>query len=72
LNREDPEGWEGEPSIPMGEKFFRKGHFDALAGQRYVREDIMVGKTAEEISGKWASDVEKFKALRRPYLLYPE
>lgn len=72
LNREDPDGWTGEPSVPMGENFFRKGHFDALAGQRYVREAILEGKTADEIRSMWAGDVEKFKAQRRPYLLYPE
>ncbi|WP_221174098.1 DUF1343 domain-containing protein [Selenomonas sp. AB3002] len=63
-----------------GEKFFwkftsrRSGremvYFDLLMGQTYVREAIMAGKSAQEISAMWQEDVRRFKKQRRPYLLY--
>jgi uncharacterized protein YbbC (DUF1343 family) len=33
---------------------------------------IKIGKSAEEIKQSWAADLQKFKAQRRPYLLYPD
>jgi uncharacterized protein YbbC (DUF1343 family) len=30
------------------------------------------GRTAAEIAGSWAAPIERFRAARRPYLLYPE
>ena len=65
-----------------GEKFFwkftsrRSGremvYFDLLMGQTYVREAIMAGKSAQEISAMWQEDVRRFQKQRRPYLLYEE
>lgn len=66
----------------LGDKFFTKyyskrfgrevEHFDLLMGQTYVREAILAGKSAEEISAMWQEDVKRFKEQRRPYLLYAE
>ncbi|WP_272867106.1 exo-beta-N-acetylmuramidase NamZ domain-containing protein [Selenomonas ruminantium] len=47
-------------------------HFDLLMGQTYVREAILAGKSAKEISAMWQEDVRRFKEQRRPYLLYAE
>ena len=58
-------------SLGLGEAFFT-GFFDKLAGTGYVREMILSGASAEEIKARWKGDVEAFKKLRRPYLLYPE
>ena len=58
-----------EQGMEMG--FFRR-FFDLLLGQRYVREMIEEGATAEEIKARWQPDVEAFKELRKPYLLYAE
>jgi uncharacterized protein YbbC (DUF1343 family) len=65
-----------------GEKFFMKFnskrfgremvYFDLLMGQTYVREAILAGKSAKEISAMWQEDVRRFKEQRRPYLLYAE
>ena len=65
-----------------GEKFFLKftsrrfgremAYFDLLMGQTYVREAIMAGKSAQEISAMWQEDVKRFQKQRRPYLLYDE
>ena len=54
--------------------FFQRGgrFFDLLAGQRYVREMILAGASADEIRARWADDVRRFLLQRRPYLLYPE
>jgi len=65
-----------------GEKFFLKftsrrfgremAYFDLLMGQTYVREAIIAGKSAQEISAMWQEDVKRFQKQRRPYLLYEE
>jgi uncharacterized protein YbbC (DUF1343 family) len=47
-------------------------HFDLLIGQTYVREAILAGKSAKEISAMWQEDVRRFQKQRRPYLLYDE
>lgn len=47
-------------------------HFDLLMGQTYVREAILAGKSAQEISAMWQEDVRRFQKQRRPYLLYDE
>lgn len=54
--------------------FFLRGgdFFDKLMGQRYVREMILSGHSAEEIESRWKADVEAFRVQRRPYLLYDE
>jgi len=58
-------------NLNIGDKFFTK-FFDKLAGQTYIREMIMAGKSADEIRAHWQDDVKRFKEQRRPYLLYPE
>ena len=55
----------------VGEAFFN-GFFEKLVGVDYIRTMIIEGKSAEEIRAKWQGDVEKFKVLRRNYLLYEE
>jgi uncharacterized protein YbbC (DUF1343 family) len=57
--------------LGVGETFFNK-RFNKLAGQDYVREMILAGKSASEIRAMWQKDVEQFKVLRRKYLLYKE
>lgn len=53
--------------------FPREGRFfDLLAGQRYVRQMILEGASADEIRARWQDDVQRFREQRRPYLLYPE
>ena len=52
--------------------FTRPEFFDKLAGTNTLREMIKIGKSAEEIKQSWAANLQKFKAQRRPYLLYPD
>lgn len=53
--------------------FFTKGgrFFDLLAGSSELREQIVSGKTEQEIRGSWSSDLKEFKEKRSNYLLYP-
>ena len=57
--------------LGVGESFF-KGFFEKLVGVDYIRKMIIEGHSANEIRAKWQEDVEKFKVLRRNYLLYKE
>lgn len=52
--------------------FFFNSFFEKLIGVDYVKKMIKEGKSADEIKSMWKSDVEQFKILRKPYLLYEE
>lgn len=52
-------------------KFF-SSFFEKLMGVSYVRRMIEQGKSAAEIEASWQDDVNRFKAQRKPYLLYEE
>ncbi|MDO5664221.1 MAG: DUF1343 domain-containing protein [Bacteroidia bacterium] len=58
-------------NLKMGDKFF-SNFFEKLVGVNYIRQDIIAGKSAQEIKEKWFCDVVKFKQQRKPYLLYQE
>lgn len=58
-------------NLGLGEKFFTP-MFEKLVGVDYVRRMIIEGHTAEEIRAVWQPDVERFRDLRRKYLLYEE
>lgn len=49
-----------------------KEFFEKLIGDGDIRGMIAKGMSADEIKATWADDVERFKAQRRPYLLYEE
>lgn len=51
---------------------FFNPYFDKLAGTDQLRIQIMEGKTADEIREGWKEDIDKFKEIRRKYLLYPD
>lgn len=58
-------------NLNLDDHFFRS-FFELELGQAYVREMIKNGRSADEIKARWADDVARFKAQRKPYLLYPE
>lgn len=58
-------------NLNLDDHFFRS-FFELLIGQKYVRQMIKEGKSADEIKAMWQDDVKKFKEQRRPYLLYAE
>ena len=45
--------------------------FTKLAGQELLQEKIENGWTAQQIRASWKEDIQKYKRLREPYLLYP-
>ena len=45
--------------------------FTKLSGQKLLQEQIETGWTSEQIRESWKADIEHYKILRAPYLLYP-
>jgi uncharacterized protein YbbC (DUF1343 family) len=64
-------------AYPNKEKFFdykqskQMGNFDKLAGTTSLKEQIIAGKTEEEIRASWEPGLSIFKKMRKQYLLYP-
>ena len=58
-------------SYPDNAHFFTP-FFDVLAGTDELRKQIQSGKTADEIHRSWKAELEKFKLIRKKYLLYAE
>lgn len=55
------------------EHFFTNANFfDKLAGTDQLRKQIISGVSEEEIRQSWQEDLEKFRSIRKKYLLYPE
>ena len=53
------------------EQFFKTSGFTKHAGTAQLQEAIEAGITEEEIRKGWAPDIEKFKKIRKRYLIYP-
>lgn len=51
--------------------FFNKG-FERLVGTAALRQQVMAGKSEEEIRKTWEPALGRYKAMRKKYLLYPE
>jgi uncharacterized protein YbbC (DUF1343 family) len=47
-------------------------YFDKLAGTSLLRQQIIAGKSEEEIKESWEQGLDAFKAVRKKYLLYPD
>jgi uncharacterized protein YbbC (DUF1343 family) len=64
-------------AYPYKDKFFdyrqskEMGNFDKLAGVTILREQIIAGKSEQEIRQSWEPALSEFKKLRAKYLLYP-
>jgi uncharacterized protein YbbC (DUF1343 family) len=64
-------------AYPYKEKFFdfkqsnQMGNFDKLAGTTLLKEQIMNGKSENEMRKSWDPALSGFKILRKKYLLYP-
>lgn len=56
-----------------GESFFTSpGFFDKLAGSDNLRLQIIAGKSASEIEASWQDELDKYKIMRKKYLLYDD
>jgi uncharacterized protein YbbC (DUF1343 family) len=49
---------------------FAAAHFDRLAGSFRIREQILAGAAAEEITRDWSDQIAAFQRSRAPYLIY--
>lgn len=64
-------------AYPVKEKFFDRsqskqmGNIDALAGTTLLKEQIIAGKSEEEIRKTWEPQLSAYKVMRKKYMLYP-
>jgi len=58
-------------NYPEKDDFFIS-YFEKLAGTAQLRQQIMAGKTADEIRSSWSDELAAFKKIRKKYLLYPD
>lgn len=64
-------------AYPYKEKFFdytqskEMGNINKLAGSTQFKEQIIVGKSEEEIRKSWEPGLSQYKEMRKKYLLYP-
>ena len=54
----------------QGEAPFFTSFFENLVGTDQVRKAIVAGLSEEEIRSSWQADLERFKQIRKKYLLY--
>lgn len=58
--------------FPDKDNFFRENlYIDKLAGGKELREQIIAGRTEEEIRESWRDDLAAFREIRERYLIYP-
>jgi uncharacterized protein YbbC (DUF1343 family) len=57
--------------MPDKPNFFND-YFEKLAGTKTLREQVVAGKTEEQIRANWQPGLIKFKQTRKKYLLYPD
>ncbi len=50
--------------------FSSPSFFDKLAGSDTTRKQIMAGMTETQIRASWKTDLDKYKTIRKKYLLY--
>lgn len=64
-------------AYPDKEKFFdfkqsnQIGNFDKLAGNASLKQQIIDGKSEEQIRFSWEPGLSQYKIMRKKYLLYP-
>ena len=51
---------------------FFNAYFVKLAGTAQLEQQIKAGKDKYTIRWSWKKDLEKFKEIRKKYLLYPD
>lgn len=60
-------------SVGSSPDFFQPNNaFEKRVGVDWIARMLLDGFSSADIEARWQSDIEAFKALRRPYLLYPE
>ncbi len=54
-----------------GDKPFFNSFFEKLTGSEQLKADVVADKPSVDIWQSWQEDIDKFKAVRNKYLLYP-
>jgi len=63
-------------AYPFKEKFFdytqskQMGNIDKLAGTTLFKEQIIAGKSEQDIRRSWEPELSRYKTMRKKYLLY--
>lgn len=63
-------------SYPYKDKFFdfkqsnQMGNFDKLGGTYDLKQQIIAGKSEQEIRQSWEPGLSQYKLMRKKYLLY--
>ena len=60
--------WKSDPY----EYEFDKRAIDLILGSREVRQRVSDMESMRSLETSWQKELEDFRSLRRPYLLYPE
>lgn len=59
--------------LNMGSSYFLSSNFiNNLAGNDQLKAQILAGKSLTEIEASWQDDLERFREMRKGYLLYEE
>jgi uncharacterized protein YbbC (DUF1343 family) len=58
-------------NFPDKDNFFND-YFDKLAGTSSLREQIINGRSEEEIRNSWQTGLKMYRKIRQKYLLYPD
>ena len=56
---------------PQKDRFFNN-FFEKLAGTKELRQQIISGKNEQEIRSSWTAGLDRFKQIRKKYLLYAD
>ncbi|HEX2629833.1 MAG TPA: DUF1343 domain-containing protein, partial [Chitinophagaceae bacterium] len=65
-------------AFPNKEKFFDRsisnqmGDINRLAGVKEFKEQIMAGKSEEEIRASWEPGLSAYKEMRKKYIIYKD
>ena len=62
--------WLIEAYQQLKDKTFFTKYFNLLSGNNLLKQQIENGKSMESIRASWQSDLDKFKAIRKKYLIY--
>lgn len=58
-------------SVKNQDAFFQKFFYN-ISGTKSMRDQIVAGKSEEEIRDGWKEDLDKFKQIRKKYLIYED
>ncbi len=56
--------------VPQGKFFLKSNFFEKLAGTTELRRQIEVGMSEADIRATWQPGLERFKEIRKKYLIY--